>query len=300
MEMETKELLDKYSREIEVLDISNNNIKGILRLNKFYRLKELNCSNNQITRIKSFPSSLQYLNCYNNQITKIKNLPRWMKSFNCSKNPITYLEYPFEIPPTKYPKNLTHLILSNYNEPLDNLPNTITYLNIGYLYRQSLDNLPNSIMHLKIGNSFDKPLDNLPNTITCLEFDEFAAFNQLVDNLPNSITHIVFGSDFNQPIDNLPKSVVNLTLGERFSYPINVIAKQLKRINMRFANYVKFNENYLNVEFNDDCEVIFTVVYMINEYQYEYDDVFTNNFDIYIKKMQNKHKNCEIHYRMLS
>lgn len=44
MLQETISLLDKYEQDIKKLDLSNKNIKGILNLEKFYCLEELDCS----------------------------------------------------------------------------------------------------------------------------------------------------------------------------------------------------------------------------------------------------------------
>ena len=73
----------KYKNNIKILNISNKNIKGILDLNKFKYLKELNCSTNEITEIINIPNSLKYLNCSNNKISSLLNLPDGMTGLNC-------------------------------------------------------------------------------------------------------------------------------------------------------------------------------------------------------------------------
>ncbi len=54
---------------------------------------------------------------------------------------------------------------SIFNQPINNLPNSITYLTLGYKFNQLINNLPNSITHLTVGHDFNQPIDNLPNTI---------------------------------------------------------------------------------------------------------------------------------------
>jgi hypothetical protein len=59
--------------------------------------------------------------------------------------------------------NITHLILgSNFNQPIDKLPNSIKYLKLKGRFNQSIDNLPNSITHLTLEYNFNQCIDNLP------------------------------------------------------------------------------------------------------------------------------------------
>ena len=51
---------------------------------------------------------------------------------------------------------------SKFNQPVDNLPNSIVNLTFGEHFNQSVDNLPNSIVNLTFGKNFDKKIDNIP------------------------------------------------------------------------------------------------------------------------------------------
>jgi hypothetical protein len=62
----------------------------------------------------------------------------------------------------------------------------------------------NSITHITFGKNFNQPIDNLPNSIKYLDFDFGSKFNQRIDNLPNNLTHLKLEEEFNQPISNLP------------------------------------------------------------------------------------------------
>ncbi len=93
------------------------------------------------------------------------------------------------------------------------------------IFNQPIDNLPNTITHLILGTNFDKPIDNLPNTIIHLTLDH--SFNQAIDNLPNTITHLRLGTLFNQPIDNLPNSITHLTLSSFYNNKINYFSDTL-------------------------------------------------------------------------
>ena len=58
----TQKILNNYDFNARKIDISNKNIKGILDLSKFKKIKILDCSNNKITQIINIPSTLEYLN----------------------------------------------------------------------------------------------------------------------------------------------------------------------------------------------------------------------------------------------
>ena len=51
------------SEQIDLLDISNKNLTGILIFSKNNKIKQLNCSNNQITKILYLSDDLEYLDC---------------------------------------------------------------------------------------------------------------------------------------------------------------------------------------------------------------------------------------------
>ena len=52
---------------------------------------------------------------------------------------------------------------SKFNQPINNLPNSIIYLTLGHCFNQPINNLPNSIIYLTLGYYFNQPLNNLPN-----------------------------------------------------------------------------------------------------------------------------------------
>ena len=81
MNKRTIKILNKYDKNIKILDISNKKIKGIICLKKFKNLKNLNCSFNKIIEIVNLPFSLKYLNCSNNKIVKLNNLHNNMTSY---------------------------------------------------------------------------------------------------------------------------------------------------------------------------------------------------------------------------
>jgi hypothetical protein len=80
---------------------------------------------------------------------------------------------------------------SKYNKPIDNLPLSLTHLNLGHFFNQPVNNLPTKLTHLTFGKNFNHYVDNLPLSLTHLTFGE--KFNKKVDKLPLSLTHLTFG-----------------------------------------------------------------------------------------------------------
>ncbi len=74
------------------LDLSYQNIYGILDLSKFIYLKQLNCSNTKITSLDNLPNSLTILSCSNTKITNLDNLPTSLTILSCSNTKITNLD----------------------------------------------------------------------------------------------------------------------------------------------------------------------------------------------------------------
>lgn len=90
--------------------ISNLNIDCILDLEDCNELKELDCSNNNISEIINIPQSLIKLNCSNNKIKSLVKLPSYLKELKCQKNNLEKLHYPINVKPNKYPSKLKEII----------------------------------------------------------------------------------------------------------------------------------------------------------------------------------------------
>jgi hypothetical protein len=115
--------LEKYDKDIEILNITHKQINGILDLQKFTKLKILICIKNNITEIINYPLTLTELYCNNNLIKSLDNLPCNLKKIDCSHNYIEILD--------NLPSNLEELICSsNYIYEVRNVPYSIKILNI--------------------------------------------------------------------------------------------------------------------------------------------------------------------------
>ena len=71
MEQSTINLLNIYPNNITELNISCNDIAGILDLSRFKNLVKLLCFSNSITKIINLPISLTELNCSSNKLKQI-------------------------------------------------------------------------------------------------------------------------------------------------------------------------------------------------------------------------------------
>jgi hypothetical protein len=58
----------------------------------------------------------------------------------------------------------------SFNQPVDNLPKTITHLTFGSKFNQLVNNLPKSLKYLTFGYDFNQPVDKLPENLTHLTF----------------------------------------------------------------------------------------------------------------------------------
>ena len=126
---------------------------------------------------------------------------------------------------------------SKFNKNINNLPDSITHLTLGFKFNRNIDKLPNSITHLILGESFNKDVDKLPNSITHLVFG--GLFNKNINNLPNSIMHLTLGYYFNHKIDNLPTSIISLTIGHDFDKISDNLPVTLKEIKVVREEQVK-------------------------------------------------------------
>ena len=59
-----------------------------------------------------------------------------------------------------------------FNQPVNNLPNSIINLTFGCGFNQSVDNLPNSIINLTFGNYFNQTINKLPINLKIIKFNK--------------------------------------------------------------------------------------------------------------------------------
>lgn len=139
-----------------------------------------------------------------------------------------------DIPPKLLLPSITHLTLSEFDQPLDHLPSSISQLNILVgTYSHPLDNLPPNLHHLKITGPIDHSIDHLPSTLTDLTI-VFASHDSSLDYLPQSLSHLTIRFDLRRPprLDHLPSCLVSLTIQRGFNSPIDHLPHSLKTLNI--------------------------------------------------------------------
>ncbi len=256
MEESTIKLLDTFNLDIEILDISNSNIKGIVDLSKFKKLKELNCSNNKITEIILPHMEIDIIDCSNNLIENLFLVN--IKKFNFNQNPLKYIDFlqfsryniQPQIPLELIPNTVERLhFIGDFNQPIDNLQFGIKNLVLSDKFNFPVNNLPNSIENLYFGNDFNQNVDLLPNSLTILHFGN--KFSQPVDLLPSNLKELKFWCNFNQLIDNLPDSIEVLEVGDYFNKKVNKLPKLIKSIKvsniLALENVKLFPEEFHNI-----------------------------------------------------
>lgn len=259
MEEHTLNILNKFKKDVESIDISGLGIKGKLDLLCYKHLKELRCQNNQITKITYLNPELNYLDCSNNLIEYIGDVPNHLSYFNCENNPITTLMFDSN-PIISYVLSNKSVIVDNdlhinllerlknlpikklglgyyYNQSVKRLPKTITHLEFGYKFNLSIKSLKSntSITNLTLDHDFNHNINSLPKNLTNLTINA-GKFSKSLDNLPNTITHLTLGLNFNSVIDNLPNSITHLTLGKKFNRLIDKLPNSITHLEFTSGN----------------------------------------------------------------
>jgi hypothetical protein len=80
------------------------------------------------------------------------------------------------------------------------------------------------ITGIEFSENFNNPIDALPDTITYINFDPIGCFSQLINKFPNNLQILHLPKKFNHPIDNLPQSLKELSFliwSSQFNKPLN-------------------------------------------------------------------------------
>jgi Leucine-rich repeat (LRR) protein len=153
-----EDYLNSLPEDVEAINISNKNLTYIPSLERFFQLKVLDCSINQITHLDNLPNTLKELYCIYNKITQFDNLPNSLEILYCNNNQITQLD--------NLPNKLKELYCNNNQiTQLNNIPNTLKELNCSYNQITQLDNIPNTLKELNCSYNQITQLDNLPHTL---------------------------------------------------------------------------------------------------------------------------------------
>jgi FNIP Repeat len=85
------------------------------------------------------------------------------------------------------PHSLNLITGDEFNQPIDELPLTLTHLTTGEYFNQSVDKLPPKLTHLTVEYNFDRTVDRLPLTLA-LKLETFST--NLLTNRKTLYHHI--------------------------------------------------------------------------------------------------------------
>jgi hypothetical protein len=139
-----EEYFTQFPDDVEEINVKFNS-KHLPDLLRFYKLKTLNCYNNQLTSLPPLPSTLKILRCHQNQLTYLPPLPSTLKMLWCYKNKLTYL------PRLPY----TLKILWCCNNQLTYLPHLQSTLEILWCSNNKLTYLPSLPYNLTFLKSYN-------------------------------------------------------------------------------------------------------------------------------------------------
>lgn len=113
-------------------------------------------------------------------------------------------------------KNLTHdphkiIISSDYPEPINYFPNSITHLRFSSHYKHHISNLPSTITHLDLNLAI---IDLIPSSVTHLIL---CSKNLIKNNIPDNVQflRIVFHNNSTKEdsmIENIPPTIKQITI----------------------------------------------------------------------------------------
>ena len=183
-----------------------------------------NYQNNEITHIifgYKFNKSLNYINLFSSNLISIT-------LGICFNQTIEHL---------KLCKNLKLLIISgNFNQNIDNLPNSIEYLEINGYFNKPIEKFPDNLKKLTLDGVFNQSIDNSAKCmfIEFIKLGDF--FNNPLNILSNSLHILVLGRSFNQSVNIIYKlyNLKQLILGTHFNQIIRHFPMSLEYINFGF------------------------------------------------------------------
>lgn len=202
----------------------NTNINNENLLENDY--KRIDISNVKITTIKKLPSQLEYLklpNDYDFEISLPENLLALFfgKSFN------KMIAYPQKIYYIKYG--------NDFNQPIDNLSQSLEFLILGNSFNQCVDFLSENLKFLNIGCGFNHSINDLPIGIESLHMYDYSGN---LDNLPNGLVEFI-----NRDNNEFNDIHIEITLKDILKISHPYYKNNRKQIYLEKQKYLKKQKN---------------------------------------------------------
>jgi hypothetical protein len=93
-------------------------------------------------------------------------------------------------------------------------------------FNSDLDDMPESILELYLGYSFNKKVTNLTNLLTKLIFNSYC-FDRKINFLTNSINVLRIAPPYNRKTNDLPNNINSLSYGEKYHQKINRLPQNI-------------------------------------------------------------------------
>ena len=167
----------------------------------------------------------------------------------------------------------------DFNHPLNSLPFSLQKLIIySKGFTQSLDDLPSSITTLELNCTYKGSLGKLPSSLETLIITD-PLFNLSLSDLPASVTNLrIVSEDFQQPLEVLPSNLKNLYIEGNynqeftesmvapaletitissywFSQAIDYVPPSLKKLHLDCASFMR------TIKLNGDCKITIKSLY---------------------------------------
>jgi Leucine-rich repeat (LRR) protein len=152
-------------------------------LTRFKNLKELHCSDNQLSSLPMLPQTLERLSCSDNQLTLLPTLTQSLQFLYCSGNQLTLL-------PT-LPQNLKKLYCSD--NKLTSLPTLPQNLQILSCSDNQLTLLPTLPQNLKRLYCYNNPIYEIVDNDTLFQIKKNI---QILNNFRNLYYSLKFKKQF--------------------------------------------------------------------------------------------------------
>ncbi len=215
--------IDNIPDTIQYLEISSWFDQKINRLPTNLTHLEFGDTYEDIQRIDSFPNSLVYL-----KLPKypyhLDNLPSGLQQLVVGKVKSV----------SNLPNKITHITIKA-NVPIEDIPESVEYLNLDGDFNLPVDNLPRNLKRLTLGPKFNLPLGNLPDCLEELEISD--SFNQPIYTLPPNLKVLKLGNRFNSKIYSMGDKLEYISFGFAYELDLDMLPASVNRIDKQTSLY---------------------------------------------------------------
>lgn len=120
----------------------------------------------------------------------------------------------------------------NYNKLIDDLPDSITFLDMSRSCIEHINKLPSNLKKIVFGPFYNETINKWPH-LKEIRFGIY--YNQPLLNLPTTLKKLTLGYHFNQNIDHLPDNIVELELGSQYNVDIKKLPQNLKIFRLGYS-----------------------------------------------------------------